>query len=101
MRPEARGLLCQCKGSKRVALSPATTDMEQARRWMREGASGGLDGVVAKRLDCEYTSGQRTGIVKVKRIRTADCVVGGFRWTQKGGEVGSFVAGVVQRSGPT
>jgi ATP-dependent DNA ligase len=76
MRPEARGLLCQCKRSKRVALSPATTDLKQARRWLREGSSRGLDGVVAKRLDCEYTSGERTGMVKVKRIRTADCVVG-------------------------
>jgi ATP-dependent DNA ligase len=38
--------------------------------------------VVAKRLDCEYTSGERTGMVKVKRIRTADCVVGGFRWAR-------------------
>jgi len=64
MRPEARGLLCQCKGSKRVALSLAATDMEQARRWMRGGASGGLDGVVAKRLDCGYASGERTGMVK-------------------------------------
>ena len=49
---------------------------------MREGAASGWDGVVAKRLDCEYTSGERTGMVKVKRIRTADCVVGGFRWSR-------------------
>ena len=49
---------------------------------MREGAASGWDGVVAKRLDCEYMSGERTGMVKIKRIRTADCVVGGFRWAR-------------------
>jgi ATP-dependent DNA ligase len=49
---------------------------------MREGAASGWDGVVAKRLDCEYASGERTGMVKVKRIRTADCVIGGFRWSR-------------------
>ena len=47
-----------------------------------EGAASGWDGVVAKRLDCEYMSGERTGMVKIKRIRTADCVVGGFRWAR-------------------
>jgi ATP-dependent DNA ligase len=51
-----------------------------AEKWMREGAANGWDGAVAKRLNCEYTSGERTGMVKVKRIRTADCVIGGFRW---------------------
>ncbi len=69
----------------RIELSPASADFSTAEKWMREGAANGWDGVVAKRLDCEYTSGERTGMVKVKRIRTADCVVGGFRWT-RGGE---------------
>jgi ATP-dependent DNA ligase len=63
-------------------LSPATSDFATAEKWMREGATSGWDGVVAKRLDCEYMSGERTGMVKVKRIRTADCVVGGFRWAR-------------------
>jgi ATP-dependent DNA ligase len=74
----------------RVQLSPATPDFATAEKWMREGAAQGWDGIVAKRLDCEYTSGERTGmvkgagpaIIKVKRIRTADCVVGGFRWSR-------------------
>ncbi len=87
------------EGSKRVALSPATTDFEQAQLWMQEGAASGLDGVVAKRMECEYTSGERTGMVKVKRIRTADCVVGGFRWAQKGGEVGSLLLGLFNARG--
>ena len=82
-----------------IQLSPATSDLARAQQWMQQGAARGLDGVVAKRLDCEYTSGERTGMVKVKRIRTADCVVGGFRWAQKGGEVGSLQLGLYNRQG--
>jgi ATP-dependent DNA ligase len=66
----------------RIGLSPASSDFATAEKWMREGATSGWDGVVAKRLDCEYTSGERTGMVKIKRIRSADCVVGGFRWAR-------------------
>jgi ATP-dependent DNA ligase len=65
---------------ERIMLSRATSDFATAEKWMHEGAASGWDGVVAKRLDCEYMSGERTGMVKIKRIRTADCVVGGFRW---------------------
>src|ERR1041385_5420469 len=71
---------CLTRQNARLKLSPATMDFATAEQWMREGAASGWDGVVAKRLDCEYTSGERTGMVKVKRIRTADCVIGGFRW---------------------
>jgi ATP-dependent DNA ligase len=67
---------------ERIMLSPASADFATAEKWMREGAASGWDGVVAKRLDCEYMSGERTGMVKIKRIRTADCVVGGFRWAR-------------------
>jgi ATP-dependent DNA ligase len=67
---------------ERVVLSPASSDVNTAEKWMREGAASGWDGVIAKRLNCEYTSGERTGMVKIKRIRTADCVVGGFRWAR-------------------
>ncbi|MGC2743460.1 MAG: ATP-dependent DNA ligase [Candidatus Angelobacter sp.] len=66
----------------RIMLSPASADFATAEKWMREGAATGWDGVVAKRLDCEYMSGERTGMIKIKRIRTADCVVGGFRWAR-------------------
>ena len=69
-------------GGERILLSPASADFATAEKWMREGAASGWDGVVAKRLDCEYMSGERTGMVKIKRIRTADCVVGGFRWAR-------------------
>jgi ATP-dependent DNA ligase len=67
---------------QRIMLSPASADFATAEKWMREGAVSGWDGVVAKRLNCEYMSGERTGMVKIKRIRTADCVVGGFRWAR-------------------
>jgi ATP-dependent DNA ligase len=67
---------------QRLMLSPASSDFATAEKWMREGAASGWDGVIAKRLNCEYMSGERTGMVKIKRIRTADCVVGGFRWAR-------------------
>ncbi len=87
--------------AKVIELSPATTDFKTAEKWMREGAASGWDGVVAKLLDCEYTSGERTGMVKIKRIRTADCVVGGFRWSQKkpGEEIGSLLLGLYNSHG--
>src|ERR1041385_1350113 len=72
----------------RIMLSPASSDFATAEKWMREGAASGWDGVVAKRLDCEYMSGERTGMVKIKRIRTADCVVGGFRWAREKASAG-------------
>jgi ATP-dependent DNA ligase len=76
---------------ERVVLSPASSDVTTAEKWMREGAASGWDGVIAKRLNCEYTSGERTGMVKIKRIRTADCVVGGFRWA-RGAKAATSVA---------
>ena len=64
-----------------LLLSPATTDRDTAVEWL--GRSGGaLDGVVAKRLDLEYRPGERA-MIKVKQQRTADCVVGGFRYAEK------------------
>jgi ATP-dependent DNA ligase len=69
-------------GGGRIMLSHGSSDFATAEKWMREGAASGWDGVVAKRLNCEYMSGERTGMVKIKRIRTADCVVGGFRWAR-------------------
>ena len=87
------------QATPRILLSPASSDFPTAEKWMREGAAHGWDGVVAKRLNCEYTSGERTGMVKIKRIRTADCVVGGFRWARKGGEVGSLLLGLYNHHG--
>jgi ATP-dependent DNA ligase len=84
-----------------VVLSPATCDARVATRWLERGSSGwgGLDGVIAKALDLPYQSGTRTGMQKVKNLRTADCVVGGFRYASKGGTVGSLLLGLYDRDG--
>jgi ATP-dependent DNA ligase len=69
-----------------------------AGRWLH-GERTGLDGVVAKRHDMPYQSGERTGMEKVKNIRTADCVVGGFRYAAKGGGIGSLLLGLYDDNG--
>jgi len=84
---------------KSVRLSAATTDRSRAEQWMQELGKVGLDGVVAKRLDEPYRSGERTAMVKIKRIRTADCVVGGFRYAEKGGGIGSLLLGLYNDEG--
>ena len=66
---------------------------------MKELAASGFDGVIAKELDCAYASGERSAMRKIKRIRTADCVVGGFRYASKGGEVGSLLLGLYDEEG--
>lgn len=80
-----------------MRLSPSTRSIAVARRWLQGRA--GLDGVVAKRVDLPYESGNRTGMNKVKRIRTADCVVGGFRFASKGKLVGSLLLGLYDSEG--
>lgn len=82
----------------RIVLSPATRRLATARSWLA-GGNGDLDGVVAKRVDLPYRSGERDGMVKVKRQRTADCVVGGFRYASKGGMVGSLLLGLYDEDG--
>jgi ATP-dependent DNA ligase len=87
--PEAESLI----------LSPATPERTLAERWLRELGGGGLDGVIAKLADSPYLAGDRSAMVKVKRMRTADCVVGGFRWAQKGGKIGSLLLGLYNDAG--
>lgn len=82
-----------------VRLSLATPKRSQAERWMHELAAMGLDGVVAKRMEETYRSGERTGMVKIKRMRTADCVVGGFRYAEKGDGIGSLLLGLYNDEG--
>ena len=74
-------------------LSPATRDRAEAKRWLL-GAGGGLDGVMAKRLDAAYASGSRDAMIKVKTRRTADCVVGGFRYATGKKVIGSLLLGL-------
>jgi len=81
-----------------VHVSPRTTDPDLARQWLT-GISGGVDGVMAKRLDLAYAAGERTAMCKIKRMRTADCVVGGFRCGSKDRLVGSLLLGLFDDAG--
>jgi ATP-dependent DNA ligase len=85
--------------NKELVLSRATTRLATARTWLAGGGDGDLDGVVAKRTELPYRSGERDGMLKVKRMRTADCVVGGFRYASKGGGVGSLLLGLYDSAG--
>ena len=80
-----------------ILLSPATTDRDVALGWLKR-SGGALDGVIAKRLDQPYRFGERA-MVKVKQLRTADCVVGGFRYAEKKQEVGSLLLGLFDDEG--
>jgi ATP-dependent DNA ligase len=82
----------------RMALSPATRDVKVARRWFA-AAGKALDGIIAKRADVAYRSDDRTGMQKIKRQRTADCVVGGFRYATRGRVVGSLLLGLYDDNG--
>jgi ATP-dependent DNA ligase len=80
-----------------LQLSPVTQDRDVALDWLNR-SGGALDGVIAKRLDLEYRSGERA-MIKVKQQRTADCVVGGFRYAEKKKEVGSLLLGLYDEQG--
>ncbi|RUX04856.1 MULTISPECIES: ATP-dependent DNA ligase [unclassified Mesorhizobium] len=81
-----------------LRLSPSATDPAAARRWLEGAGHGPTDGVVAKLLADPYRPGERA-MVKVKRLRTADCVVGGFRYLAGSKEVGSLLLGLYEESG--
>ena len=81
-----------------LELSPKTLDSSIALEWLND-PSVRLDGVIAKRLDLPYRSGERDGMQKVKKLRTADCVVGGFRYASKGKVVGSLLLGLYDENG--
>ena len=80
-----------------LRLSPSTSDLSIARKWFHMGV--GLDGIVAKRTDLAYQSGNREGMEKIKTQRTADCVVGGFRYLEKAKQVGSLLLGLYDKAG--
>jgi ATP-dependent DNA ligase len=85
------------KANKVIRLSPMTNSIATARKWFHAGSA--LDGVVAKRRDLPYQSGERTGMMKIKRLRTADCVVGGFRYLERKPLVGSLLLGLYNQAG--
>ena len=82
-------------GGELLQLTPGTEDRELARQWLDREA---LEGVVAKRLDGPYREGERD-MIKVKRMRTADCVVGGFRYGEGSPLVGSLLLGLYDDAG--
>lgn len=87
-----------CHGVPQFRLSPATTQRRRAEAWLKQAGST-LDGIIAKRRDLPYLSGERTGMQKIKNYRSADCVVGGFRYNEGKPVVGSLLLGLYDRDG--
>jgi ATP-dependent DNA ligase len=79
-------------------LSPVTRARADVDAWFA-ALGGGIDGAIAKRIDLPYQTGERTGMQKYKRMRTADCVVGGFRYGAKTSVVGSLLLGLYGERG--
>jgi ATP-dependent DNA ligase len=77
-----------------LSVSPATRDLSVAQRWLDRLEVAGFDGVIAKRAGLPYLSGSRDGVVKVKGEKTADCVVIGVTWSEKGSGVASLMLGL-------
>ena len=85
---------------KKLRLSPTSRDAEQAGRWLQRLEAAGLDGVIAKRLGVPYLPGSREGVVKVKPYRTADCVIVGFRFSEKAeGRISTLLLGLYNKDG--
>jgi ATP-dependent DNA ligase len=81
-RRELEALVGKSFAQTLFRLSPASTELEVAKRWLKS-AGGGSDGVIAKRLDMSYQTDSRAGMQKIKLHRSADCVVGGFRYGER------------------
>jgi ATP-dependent DNA ligase len=86
------------RGHKSFRLSPATTKLSDAKKWLKNVGST-LDGIIAKRRDLPYQSGNRHGMQKIKNYRSADCVVGGFRYNEGKPVVGSLLLGLYDDDG--
>jgi ATP-dependent DNA ligase len=98
---ERRTLLEQAlaDASAPVHVTPATRELDLARRWFEQFEGAGLDGLVAKRLDLRYQPDKRV-MTKVKHERTADCVVAGYRVHKSGeGAIGSLLLGLYDENG--
>jgi ATP-dependent DNA ligase len=81
-----------------IALSPVTRDIAVAEDWLHGGIAQ-FDGVIAKREEMPYRFGERDAVVKIKRVYTADCVVGGFRYAKDGKTIGSLLLGLYDDEG--
>jgi ATP-dependent DNA ligase len=77
-------------------ISPASRELEQARKWLARLEVVGFDGVIAKRLGEPYLPGSRDAVVKVKGEKTADCVVVGVTWSEKGSGIASLMLGLYE-----
>jgi ATP-dependent DNA ligase len=87
------------KAGRPLHLTPMTRDRETAVQWLREFEGAGLDGVIVKLAGNRYAPGKRA-MIKVKHIRSADCVVAGFRWYKTGKEMlGSLLLGLYDANG--
>jgi ATP-dependent DNA ligase len=78
-----------------VQLTPMTGDREAAQEWL----TGNSEGAIAKEAAAPYLPGERTGMLKIKRMRTADAVVIAFRWGKEEGTVGSLILGLYDDGG--
>lgn len=86
------------KNHRSITLSPVAYDIDDANEWLSNSGAI-IDGVIAKDVDLPYQTGNRKGMVKVKRMRTADCVVGGFRYGTNSKVVGSLLLGLYDDEG--
>ena len=92
---ERRARLADAVAGSEVQLTPATDDGEAARVWL----TGRSEGVIAKQSDAFYLPGERTGMLKIKRVRTADMVVQAFRFGKEPDTVGSLILGLYDDDG--
>jgi len=97
-RAALEALVARFGHQARLRLSPFTRSGATARRWLGQAGRGTLDGVIAKPLDAAYACGERA-MVKVKNLKTADCVVGGFRYATGSRLVGSLLLGLFNDTG--
>jgi ATP-dependent DNA ligase len=88
-----RFLRANARGVKQMRLSPATPRLATAKGWLKRVGTA-LDGVIAKQRDLPYLAGERAGMQKIKNYRSADCVVGGFRYNEGKRVVGSLLLGL-------
>jgi ATP-dependent DNA ligase len=83
-----------------LRLSPFSRERSQALDWLDRIEAAGLDGVIAKRLGIPYLPGSRDGVLKVKKHKTADCVIVGFRWSEKAeGRISTLLLGLYDEDG--
>jgi len=88
----------RCAKSDRLKLSPYSRKLTDAKKWLNKAGRGALDGVIAKPLDQSYLPEERA-MLKVKCLRTADCVVGGFRYATGSKDIGSLLLGLYNDDG--